>query len=104
LPSIQKATVARKPDHREEHEAAVNPLRAERRVFWCICGDYARLSVFGRRKLRVHQAPGVPTPSLLGVTTMIYLARKNLRGEIAKPWPLDHSPPPTGWLICPSFA
>jgi hypothetical protein len=32
LPSIRKATVARKPDHREEHEATVNPLRAERRV------------------------------------------------------------------------
>jgi hypothetical protein len=45
-PSIQKATVARKPDHREEHEAAVKPLRAERRVFWCICDDYARLFVF----------------------------------------------------------
>jgi len=76
LPSIRKATVARKPDHREEHEAAVNPLRAERRVFWCICKDCARLFVFGRRWLRVHQAPGVPTPSRMRATTKIYLARK----------------------------
>jgi len=76
LPSIRKATVARKPDHREEHEAAVNPLRAERRVFWCICKDCARLFVFGRRWLRVHQAPGVPTPSR-GGNEILYLARKN---------------------------
>ena len=42
------------------------PLRAERRVFWCICGDYARISLFWAYEVRVHQAPGVPTPSLRG--------------------------------------
>ena len=38
------------------------PLRAERRVFWCICGDCYGLAFFLPDQLRVHQAPGVPTP------------------------------------------
>ena len=83
LPSIRKATVARKPDHREEHEAAVKPLRAERRVFWCICKDCARLFDFGRRWLRVQQAPGVPTPSLPGGKDNDGPRARKTRGEIA---------------------
>jgi hypothetical protein len=62
-------------------------LRAERRVFWCICGDCYGLAFFSLPgQLRVHQAPGVPTP-FEGETKNDTSREKKSRGEIADSYP-----------------
>src|SRR5471030_2664669 len=84
------ATVPKKPDHRGERVISCKPLRAERRVFWCICGQYARFCFVERTRMRVHQAPGVPTP-FRGRDVENQTSREKSRGEIADLW-LPHSP------------
>src|SRR6266702_8650336 len=82
-----QATVSNKPGHRGEHEVSRKTIaRGMPGDFRCDRGDYARVLCFiSHARLRAHQRPAFPAPSVSGGRDVSRQNSRERRGEIAGP-------------------